>query len=173
LRCTTGGYRRRHHHNHDPDEGLAVLLLFTATHSTTAKTTLKKQPPEMSDPDLFHRILGLAGAVVVALLTLPALIHVSKTSTVLGRGYVQLGGDEDVYEDRDGIATEDSIRAFSDTRPRVAAWLGAVLGLGASIAARVLVLKGAEHTDVLFELTAWAEPACWVRPPHLRLAMSV
>ncbi|KAK4044567.1 hypothetical protein C8A01DRAFT_12107 [Parachaetomium inaequale] len=126
----------------------------------------------MPDPDLSHRILGLSLAAVVALLTLPSLIHACKTSTRLGRGYVQLGGDEDVYEDRDGIATEDSIRAFSDTRPRVAAWLGAVIGLGASIAARIVVLKGDKHTEVLPELTAWAEPACWVRPPHLLLAMS-
>ena len=119
----------------------------------------------MLDPDLLDQVVSLTAVVLVTLLTIPALVYVCRTSARLGRGYVQLSGDEDIYQDRDGIATEDSIRAFSDTRPKVATWLGAAIGLGASIASRVLVLKGAEHVNVLSELTAWTEPACWVRHP--------
>jgi hypothetical protein len=99
---------------------------------------------------------------VVALLTVPALGHASRIKH-LGRGYIQLGDDGDNYQDRDGIATEDSIRAFTDTRPRVAIWLGTVVGLGSSIAARGLAWKHTDHTNVFPELVAWAEPACWVR----------
>jgi hypothetical protein len=113
------------------------------------------------EPDLLHHIIGLLAAAIVALLSGPGLVYVWKTSTRSRGGYIQLGGDSD-YEDRDGIATEDSIRAFSDTRARVAVWLGTVTGLGASIAARILVLKDAGHGDVLSEVSAWTEPACWV-----------
>jgi hypothetical protein len=122
----------------------------------------------MPDPDLLHRLIGLAAVVAVLTLTVPALLHVWKTSRLLRGGYIQLGGDEDNYEDRDGIATEDSIRAFTDTRPRVAVWLCTVIGLGASIAARIVLIKGTDydHTDVLSELSAWTEPACWVRLAH-------
>lgn len=117
----------------------------------------------MPDSELLQRLVGLITAVVIALLTVPAFYHAHKTTTRLGRGYVRLGGDEGGYEDRDGIATEDSIRAFSDTRPRVAVWLGVLIGLGASVAARVVNLKGNPYTDVSAELFAWTEPACWVR----------
>ena len=117
----------------------------------------------MPDPDLPHWLVGLATAVVVVLLSVPALAHACRITRLrLGGGYVQLGQDDSNYEDRDGIATEDSIRALSDTRPRVALCLSTVLGLGSSIAARVLVLNAAGHTGVLAELAAWAEPACWV-----------
>ena len=118
------------------------------------------------DPDLLHRIIGLLAAAIVALLSGPGFVYVWKTSTRSRGGYIQLGGDDDNYEDRDGIATEDSIRAFSDTRARVAVWLGTLTGLGASIAARILVLKDAGHGDVLSEVSAWTEPACWVGLAH-------
>ncbi|KAK4154036.1 hypothetical protein C8A00DRAFT_14832 [Chaetomidium leptoderma] len=123
----------------------------------------------MPDPDLLHRLVGLAAAAVVALLTVPALVYAYKTSRRFGDGYVQLGGDGDGdnYEDGDGIATEDSIRAYSDTRARVAVWISTVVGLGVSVAARIVVLKGTGHTDNVFsELAAWTEPACWVRLAH-------
>lgn len=122
----------------------------------------------MLDPDLVHQLIGLAAAVVVALLTVPALGYASRIRR-LGGGYIQLGDDRDNYHDRDGIATEDSIRAFTDTRPRVAVWLGTVIGLGSSIAARGLAWNDTEHTRVFPELVAWAEPACWVR--HSRLPL--
>jgi hypothetical protein len=123
----------------------------------------------MPDSDLLHQLIGLAAVVTVLALTVPGLFYyVFQTSRLPRGGYIQLGGDEDNYEDRDGIATEDSIRAFTDTRPRVAVWLCTVIGLGASTAARIVLLKGSDtdHTDVLSALSAWTEPACWVRLAH-------
>ena len=117
------------------------------------------------DPELLHPIVGLSTAGVVVLLTAPAVVHRWKTTARSEGGYIQLG--EDNYEDRDGIATEDSIRAFSDTRPRVALWLGTVIGLGGSIAAGILALKGDRHADVLSSLSLWAEPVCWVKTQTL------
>lgn len=123
-----------------------------------------------TDPgsDLMRRLIGLAAVVVVALFTVPALAVACRTRRS-GGGYVQLGEseaggepDEDRYEDRDGIATQDSIRAFTDTRPRVALWLGTLVGLGSSIAARVVALKGTDALPVLSEVVAWTETACWV-----------
>ncbi|EAQ92517.1 hypothetical protein CHGG_00752 [Chaetomium globosum CBS 148.51] len=119
----------------------------------------------MLDPDLLDRAVSLTAVAVVVLLTIPSLVYVCRTSARFGRGYVQLSGDEDIYHDRDGIATEDSIRAFSDTRPKIAIWLGAAIGLGASVATRVMVLRGTEHVNVLSELTALTEPVCWVGRP--------
>lgn len=119
----------------------------------------------MLDPDLLDRAVSLTALAVVVLLTIPSLVYVCRTSARFGRGYVQLSGDEDIYHDRDGIATEDSIRAFSDTRPKIAIWLGAAIGLGASVATRVMVLRGTEHVNVLSELTALTESVCWVGRP--------
>lgn len=131
----------------------------------------------MLDPDILHKLVGVVAAVLVLLLTLPFLIFAQRRSKVSRGGYTQvtqLSGDNsassdgpDNYLDRDGIATEDSIRAYSDTRPRIAVYLGTALGLGASIAVRVIVLKHAEDIDVLSDLPAWAELACWVRPNTL------
>ncbi|KAH6649967.1 hypothetical protein F5144DRAFT_588575 [Chaetomium tenue] len=127
----------------------------------------------MLDPDLLDRVVSFTALAVVVLLTIPSLVYVCRTSARFGRGYVQLSGDEDIYQDRDGIATEDSIRAFSDTRPKIAIWLGTAIGLGASIATRVMVLKGAEHVNVLSELTALTEPVCWVGHPIIPDAAAV
>lgn len=119
----------------------------------------------MLDPDILHKLVGVAATVVVALLTVPAICYAWRTGKVFGGGFAPLSAES--YEDRDGIATEESIRAYSDTRPRVAVWLGAALGLGASIAARIIVLRQAEGVHVLSDLSLWAEPACWVRPDTL------
>ncbi|KAL2171894.1 hypothetical protein VTG60DRAFT_1281 [Thermothelomyces hinnuleus] len=115
----------------------------------------------MPDPDFLRRLVGLVAVAAVVLLTVPAIIYTYKTSTRIGRGYARVGGGDDSYEDCDGIATEDSIRAFSDTRPRVTVWLGALIGLGVSVATRIVRPKANEHTEILAELFAWAEPACW------------
>lgn len=113
----------------------------------------------MPGPDL----VGVAAVALVTLLTVPCLVNSWRNSSLpFGRGYVQLSQDNS-YEDRDGIATEESIRAYSDTRPRVAACLGAALGLGASIATNILVLRDAERTSDLSDFYLWAELACWVR----------
>ncbi|KAK4128244.1 P-loop containing nucleoside triphosphate hydrolase protein [Parathielavia appendiculata] len=116
----------------------------------------------MPDFDFLNQLVGLTAVATVALLTVPTLVHSWKTSRHFRGGYIQFGGDEGTYEDRDGIATEDSIRAYTDTRPRVTAWLCTIIGLGASIAARISLLKGAHDTNVINELVAWTEPACWV-----------
>lgn len=122
------------------------------------------------EPARFHQLAGVAAAAGTALLTAPALCAACGTARLLRRGYAQLGADGDGYEDRDGVATEHSIRAFSDTRPRIAACLSAVVGLGASIAAPIVAAgAAADGSPVLLpsELSSWAEPACWVRPALL------
>ena len=161
LRCTAGDSRRHPHHSQDPHERVHAFQRLDQPDRRQDQIA-EPTPVNMPDPDLPHWLVGLATAVVVVLLTVPALLHACRITRLrLGAGYVQLGQDDN-YEDRDGIATEASIRALSDTRPRIALWLSTVLGLGSSVAARVLVLNAGEHTRVLAELAAWAEPACWV-----------
>ncbi|KAL2158565.1 hypothetical protein VTH06DRAFT_4332 [Thermothelomyces fergusii] len=116
----------------------------------------------MLDPDSIRRLVGLAAVTAVVLLTAPSVIYAYKARTRTRRGYARVGGNGDSYEDCDGVATEDSIRAFSEARPRVTVWLSVLIGLGASVAARIVRPKANEHTDMLVELFAWAEPACWV-----------
>lgn len=126
----------------------------------------------MPDPDFLQLLVGLVAMVAVAVFTVPAVIYASKASTRTGRGFARVGGD-DSYEDCDGIATEDSIRAFSDARPRIAVWIGAFIGLGSSVGTRIVRPEANEHSNMLVELLSWAEPACWVRLACSPVTMNV
>ncbi|KAK3996469.1 hypothetical protein QBC44DRAFT_148824 [Cladorrhinum sp. PSN332] len=106
----------------------------------------------MLDPAVLHTPIGFATAALVALLTIPALGHRARFRT----GYSPLAnGDGTSYEDRDGIAKEESIKAFSDTRPRV------VVGLAIAVATVTLVVSRLPVLDIAYNHVAWAELACW------------
>ncbi|KAL2269930.1 hypothetical protein VTJ83DRAFT_2114 [Remersonia thermophila] len=113
------------------------------------------------EPDAVHQLIRPASTALMLVLTGPSLTRFFKAKTRLGEGYIRLGHDESRYEDRDGIATEDSLRAYSDTRPRVALWVAAVVGFGSSVASRVLIPRSDGLGGVFPEVSAWAEPACW------------
>lgn len=178
MRCAAGGDTHKSAVAQEP-EGVAHCAAPHAKRQvqyqpqrlqTSERPSLSVGDTDMLDPDHLHsKLIGGAAALLVALLTVPAIAHTWKTFRPPSqRGYAQLAGNNS-YEDRDGIATEDSIRAYSDTRPRVAVWLGAVIGLAVSIAAQVLSLRDVEDTTrSLAELDFWTEPACWVRRDILR-----
>ncbi|OIW35256.1 hypothetical protein CONLIGDRAFT_47777 [Coniochaeta ligniaria NRRL 30616] len=91
----------------------------------------------MAEQDLLKGVTAALATTCILLLSLPALkAFVSKAR--LPRGY---GPVEGHYEDEDGVATEESIKAYSDLRPRIAVWLSLLVGLGASISSRVLALR--------------------------------
>lgn len=91
----------------------------------------------MVDQDLLKGVVPIVATVLVALLSVPSL-QVPLSKVKLRGSHVLV---DEQYQDKDGIATEDSIKAFSDCRPRIAVWLSLTLGLAASIASRVLALE--------------------------------
>ncbi|KAK4188360.1 hypothetical protein QBC35DRAFT_382688 [Podospora australis] len=109
----------------------------------------------MLDPDLLHKLTGVGAAAMVALLTTPSLSHAWKSKTLFGRyGYAAI--NKNSYEDADGVATEDSIREFSDTRPRVCTAVAVVVGTGVHVATKVL------FTPHVSDWESWTELACWI-----------
>ena len=118
--------------------------------------------PGMPDHDLLKGATAVISTVTNTALTIPALkLLVSKTP--LWRGYSLVDGH---YEDEDGVATEKSIKAYSDVRPRIALGLSLFVGLGAAISGRVLVLKRGspigEEEDAWSEVVAWSGVVSWV-----------
>ncbi|KAK3695251.1 hypothetical protein B0T22DRAFT_526833 [Podospora appendiculata] len=59
------------------------------------------------------------------------------------------------YEDDDGVATEESSKAFSDSRPRAAVVLSSAIGLVVSILLATLL---SENTDLI---SLWSGPLSW------------
>ncbi|KAK4162527.1 hypothetical protein QBC43DRAFT_215287 [Cladorrhinum sp. PSN259] len=104
----------------------------------------------MLDLAALYTPIGFATVTLVALLTI--LGHLVRFK----RGYSPLiHGDGTSYEDRDGISKAESIKSFSDTRPRVVVGLAVTVGTVALVASRLPVL-GVPYSHV-----AWAELGCW------------
>ncbi|KAK3337379.1 hypothetical protein B0T19DRAFT_455213 [Cercophora scortea] len=59
------------------------------------------------------------------------------------------------YQDEDGAATEESTKAFSDTRPRAAVALSSAIGLVVSVLLTTLL---SENTDLI---SLWSGPLSW------------
>ena len=114
--------------------------------------------------DNLHLAVAGAGVVIVAVLSAPSFVELSKESKLFkSNGYGTVSG---FYEDEDGEATEESTQSYSDTWPRVLAWLSATLGLAASVVAGIL----ANETDSFVSAAAsfqsivnsWSDLAAWV-----------
>lgn len=123
----------------------------------------------MVDQELLKGIIGIAGTALVASLSLPALKQgIGKLG--LQRGYALV---EDLYSDEDGSATEDSIKRYTDLRPRIGLWLSLSVGLAASIASKVLSAKHGypwadPHYRDLSVVCSWLDLATWVGLPTSR-----
>lgn len=116
----------------------------------------------MPDREYVEAVVAGVEALLVAILTVPAVSHlVARAGLYKANGYGSISG---FYEDEDGEATEKSTLDYSDLAPRTAAWLGATLGLGASIAAGVLSQHGHSHlhSGFLGFLSGWADVVAWV-----------
>lgn len=123
-----------------------------------------------------HSIVGAAGVILVALLTIPALLQAWRSCRSSSRirlsrrgGYQTLSpvpAAPAVYESEDGQATAESVSEFSDREARTAAWISIVVGLGASIASGVLLQRnptGDGGSPPAWKLVSyWAEVPAWV-----------
>lgn len=117
----------------------------------------------MADQELLKGVVGVAGTALVVPLSLPALKRGFSQLRLRG-GYALV---EDLYQDEDGTATEDSIRAYTDLRPRIALWLSISAGLAVSIASKVLSAQNTypwddRHYRGLFIISSWVDLASWV-----------
>ena len=67
----------------------------------------------------------------------------------------------EIYRDRDGEATPESMAAFSNTWGKVSSVLFAAIGLGSQVAFSVL-LDASSHDDERLSLSNWLIVASWV-----------
>lgn len=98
---------------------------------------------------------GVAGTVAVSLLSVPAIISHLRNSKAK---------KSDIYEDEDGKATEESIKEFSTTIPRILLTFFTIAGFAIAVLLAVFSTIGAEH--VMF-LENWLNVAQWVSNPHV------
>jgi hypothetical protein len=120
----------------------------------------------MVDQELLKGIVGIAASALVVPLSIPALRQ------TLGKLRRRDGYDlvEDLYSDKDGSATEESIKRYTDLRPRIELWLSLSAGLATSIASRVLSAKNGypwadPHYRDLAVVCSWLDLASWVSLP--------
>lgn len=97
---------------------------------------------------------GIAGTVLVLLLTLPSLIaglsHLRKSKA-----------EPEIYEDKDGVATEESMAKYSATLPRVFLAIFVFFGLLTSVALAILGTLAFDPRSSMF-LEDWLNAAQWV-----------
>lgn len=106
-------------------------------------------------PELHSRsfAVGLAGLVLVFLLTLPSLIgivaHFREPKT-----------KSTIYEDEDGVATEESMAGYSTLVPKLLLSILTALGLLTAIALGILATVNVDEDPMCVE--NWLNVAQWV-----------
>jgi hypothetical protein len=96
-------------------------------------------------------LLAGVGGVLVFLLTLPSLASVASHLR-------ESKPKSNIYEDKDGIATEKSVAEYSTKIPKIFLSIFAILGLGTSIVLAVLETLGGVDVE-----ESWLNVAQWVR----------
>ena len=104
------------------------------------------------------------GTTLVLLLTLPSIWNLARVfgSSKKRNGPIAL---QDVYQDEDGTATEESQAAFSDSTPRTVLNLATLLGLCVSIGSAVISIIWRGSTASTWILSTWVNVAAWVMHP--------
>lgn len=86
-------------------------------------------------------LCNLAAVSAVTALSLPALRHALSRRKALAHADHELESDPQLYEDEDGITTEESVKKFATTRPKVTAGIAVVIGLACSIATTAVLVS--------------------------------
>lgn len=107
----------------------------------------------MLDPSLSSLIAGAIGIGLVGSLTAPATLRILRRSTSAKQDPSVL------YEDKDGVATEESTKKFRDVIPRTATLVLGLLGLAVAIAAAVWATL---HPSASLFLESWLGFGAWV-----------
>jgi len=97
---------------------------------------------------------GGAALIVVVLLTIPAIIdHVARFRQKKDK-------KTSLYEDADGVATEESMAKYSTVVPKILLAILATLGLLTAIA--LAVLATVHNDELLAKVENWLNVATWV-----------
>lgn len=100
-------------------------------------------------------VIGSIGIVFVVGATSPAI---KLLTTAIGHPK-KVYGDELLYEDDDGVATEETASAYSDRVPKSILYLATILGFLTSLALSVFASLRPEQS-LLIE--SWLMVLCWV-----------
>ena len=96
---------------------------------------------------------GGAATGIIAFLTIPAIIdHVAR--------WREKKEKASLYEDDDGVATEESMAKYSTTVAKILLAIFTTLGLLTAIALGVLALV--YHDEASFKIENWLNAASWV-----------
>jgi hypothetical protein len=109
----------------------------------------------MANDDFISLISGVTGLGLILLCTVPALF-LSSSSILRSKQYGLLT----IYEDKDGVATEQSAAEFSAKSPKIAIITLSLLGLSVSLSIAVLGTLGLTE-DGLF-IANWINCGAWV-----------
>ncbi|KIW17836.1 hypothetical protein PV08_05031 [Exophiala spinifera] len=100
--------------------------------------------------------ISIAAAVAVALLSIPALSQLISRIRARKDHYQHLS---EIYEDKDGVATEESQEAFSDFIPRLVLILISIVVCLDALASAVLITT---RPDLPLAVEQWVQFATWL-----------
>lgn len=103
-------------------------------------------------------IAGLIALISIFLITVPTLVSFYNRVNIQAKsnGYEEV---HKLYEDRDGVATEESQKAFSTAIPTYIALSGCIVGLLASF---VMAVFTSTHSTGYFFIENWLVFGSWV-----------
>lgn len=115
--------------------------------------------PDPGTVQTASRVAGSVGLILTALLTTPALRSIASRF-ILGRrqqtGYQPV---QEGYEDEDGVATPESVKAFSDKPQRIVIAFLSATGFLVSLALAVVTV----HRSINAQLVEyWLRVGTWV-----------
>jgi hypothetical protein len=104
-------------------------------------------------------LAGSLALVIVAACSIPATLNLArKVYNAKPDGYQHVN---DIYEDEDGKASEESQKKYSTIIPRATALIASIAGLSTHIADAVLtLLRG--HSTFGVTVEAWLRIGSWV-----------
>ena len=115
----------------------------------------------MAKESLILLLSSSIGLALVLLITSPTIWRLVRIfgSSAKRNGPIAL---QDLYQDEDGTATEDSQAAFSDWLPRTVFYLASTIGFTASMGSAVCIAVWDESVVNVWLLCNWANTVAWV-----------
>lgn len=102
---------------------------------------------------------SIVGLVLVAIDTVPALWQISKRFSTNKKDHLKQ--PPDLYEDEDGVATKETMAAFTDKYQRISIVLLSILGFLVSL---VLAILATVRLRLSLPIEQWLQFAIWVSP---------
>ena len=113
----------------------------------------------MERPSNFSAIVALTALILVFFTSLPAFVRVLKRGTLKAMVEVPYETSK-LYEDEDGIATEEAQKGYTAAVPKYIALSCSMLGLSASMG---IAVHTTVHPMLHLCLENWLSVGTWVR----------